>query len=67
MILLLPTKWLVLHTNDIIVSTMMQALVIIGKPFYSRSKYITKEILFLFCFCYGRSFNDMDFAMVPLA
>ena len=30
---LVPTKWLVLHTKDIIVSTMMQTLVIIGKPF----------------------------------
>ena len=34
MILLVPAKWLVLQTDDIIVSTKMQTLVIIVKPFY---------------------------------
>ena len=37
---LVPTKWLVLQTDDVIVSTKMQTLVIIGKPFYSRRKYV---------------------------
>ena len=36
------------------------------KPFYSRSKYIQRNNLFIL-FCCGKSFNDMDFAMVPLA
>jgi hypothetical protein len=35
--ILMPTKWLVLQTNDIIVPTKLQTLVIIGKPFYSTS------------------------------
>ena len=30
----MPTKWLVLQTNDTIVSTKMQTQVIIGRPFY---------------------------------
>ena len=33
----MPTKWLVLQTNDMIISTKMETIVIIGKPFYSRS------------------------------
>ena len=32
----MPTKWLVLQTNDTIVSTKMQTQVIIGRPFYSK-------------------------------
>jgi len=66
MILLVPAKWLVLQTDDIIVSTKMQTLVIIGEPFYSRSKNVQRNTLFIY-FLYGKSFNDIDFAMVPLA
>ena len=64
MILLVPAKWLVIQTDDIIVSTKMQTLVIIGEPFYSRSKYVQRNTIFIL-FCDG-IFNDMGFAMVPL-
>ncbi len=60
----MPTKWLVLQTNDTLVSTKMQTLVIIGKQF-KKQICITKTLFILFC-C-GRSFNDIGFPMVPLA
>lgn len=33
----MPTKWLVLQTNNMIIYTKMGTIGIIGKPFYSRS------------------------------
>ena len=32
-----------------------------------RRKYVKHKTLFLFGFSFGKSFNDRDFAMVPLA
>ena len=37
------------------------------KPFYSRRKYITNKALFFYFVFKWESFNDLDFAMVPLA
>ena len=36
---LVPTKWLVLHTNDIVVSTKMQTQLNIGKPISSKQEH----------------------------
>ena len=64
---MLATKWLVLQTNDIIVSTKMQTQVIIENHFIQEENILqTKHSFFYFVFKW-KSFNDLDFAMVPLA
>ena len=40
---MLPTKWLVLQTNDIIVSTKMQTQVIIGNHFIQEENIYTND------------------------
>ena len=64
---MLPTKWLVLQTNDIIVSTKMQTQVFIGNHFIQEANILHKKHSLFILFLSGESFNDLDFAMVPLA
>jgi len=62
-----PTKWLVLQTNNIIVSTKMQTQVIIGNHFIQEANILHKQNTLFILFLCRESFNDLDFAMVPLA
>ena len=54
----MPTKWLVLQTNDTIVSIKKKTQVIIGRPFYSKRKCNYKRKHSFYFVLLWESFND---------